>query len=157
MEKLIFAALLLLLPLGTHAASNAPWGGAQNADTVYAEQKVVYDVAVNSVAALTGVLDRVSYLSNLNGGNPLTSSIVLVLHGAEIPYFAIKNFGKYKALMQRAQSLSVGEVIQFKMCAIAAQAHGLKPKDIHGFVEMVPMGDAEIVRLQQAEGHAYMR
>jgi intracellular sulfur oxidation DsrE/DsrF family protein len=30
------------------------------------------------------------------------------------------------------------------------------PKDIHGFVSMVPMGDAEIIRLQQ-QGYGYMR
>jgi hypothetical protein len=42
------------------------------------------------------------------------------------------------------------------MCQIAAKGHGFEPKDIHGFVSMVPMGDAEIVRLQQ-EGYGYMR
>lgn len=31
-----------------------------------------------------------------------------------------------------------------------------RPSDVHGFVQMVPMADAEIVRLQK-EGYAYMR
>ena len=157
MRKLTLGSILFWLSLNSLAASNAPWGTAPDTATEYQEQKVVYDVAVNNLAALTSVLDRASYLSNLNGGNPLLTSIVIVMHGAEIPYFAIKNFPKHKALMERAQSLSVGEVIKFKMCKIAAQSHGLKPQDIHGFVELVPMGDAEIVRLQQDEGHAYMR
>lgn len=39
----------------------------------------------------------------------------------------------------------------------AAQGHGYEPEDIHGFVKMVPMGDAEIIRLQNEENHAYMR
>jgi intracellular sulfur oxidation DsrE/DsrF family protein len=43
------------------------------------------------------------------------------------------------------------------MCKVAAQGHGFKPEDIHGFVTMVPMADAELVRLQQEEGYAYMR
>jgi len=50
----------------------------------------------------------------------------------------------------------VGGIIEFRMCRIAAQGHGYAPRDIHGFVSMVPMGDAEIVRLQQ-EGYGYMR
>ncbi len=43
------------------------------------------------------------------------------------------------------------------MCKIAAEGQGFEPKDIHGFVEMVPMGDAEIIRLQYEDGYAYMQ
>jgi intracellular sulfur oxidation DsrE/DsrF family protein len=43
------------------------------------------------------------------------------------------------------------------MCKLAAEAQGHKPEDIHGFVELVPMGDAEIIRLQYEEDHAYMQ
>lgn len=146
---------LLLAPVGVRAET-APWGSAKSLDIEYKGQKVVYDAAVNSVAALTSILDRASYLSTLNGADPFDSKIVILLHGNEIPFFAIRNYAKYKDLMIRAQSLSVGGVIEFRMCRIAAKGHGFEPKDIHGFVTMVPMGDAEIVRLQQ-EGYAYMR
>jgi intracellular sulfur oxidation DsrE/DsrF family protein len=50
----------------------------------------------------------------------------------------------------------VGDVIQIRLCQMAARGQGFEPEDIHGFVDMVPMGDAEIVRLQVEEGHAYM-
>jgi hypothetical protein len=43
------------------------------------------------------------------------------------------------------------------MCILAARAHGYAPEDIHGFVRMVPMADAEIVQLQREQGYAYMR
>ena len=33
----------------------------------------------------------------------------------------------------------------------------MEPEDIHGFVKLVPMADAEIVRLQREDGYAYMR
>jgi hypothetical protein len=42
------------------------------------------------------------------------------------------------------------------MCQLAAESHGFKPADFHGFITLVPMADTEIVRLQQ-EGYAYMR
>ena len=48
--------------------------------------------------------------------------------------------------MIRAQSLSVANVVEFRMCKASAHMQGLAPKDIHGFVKMVPMVDAGIVR-----------
>ncbi len=148
---------LTLLPVAQAAPAGPPqWGAAKTMEIEYKGQKVVYDTAVSSVSALASVLDRASYLSTLNGADPFDTRIVIVLHGNEIPFFAIKNYARHKDLMIRAQSLTVGGIIEFRMCQIAAKGHGFEPKDIHGFVSMVPMGDAEIVRLQQA-GHAYMR
>lgn len=153
----ILALIMLAVSLPGWAATPAsPWGSAQELEIPYSKQKVVYDTAVSSVAALSSVLDRASYLSALNGADPFDNKIVIVLHGAEIPFFAIKNIEKYKDLMTRAQSLTVGGIIEFRMCKIAAKSRGLDAKDIHGFVSMVPMGDAEIVRLQH-DGYSYMR
>jgi intracellular sulfur oxidation DsrE/DsrF family protein len=59
--------------------------------------------------------------------------------------------------MQRAQSLTVAGPVEFRMCRVAAKGHGYDPEDIHGFVKLVPMADAEIVKLQQEGGYAYMR
>ncbi len=154
-ERLLIV-LCLAFSLPALAASDAPWGSAKELPIEYSKQKVVYDVAVDSVAALTSVLDRASYLSAINGANPFDDKIVIVLHGDEIPFFAIKNLARYKDLMVRAQSLTVGGIIEFRMCRVAAEGHGFQPEDIHGFVSMVPMADAEIVRLQH-EGYGYMR
>ncbi len=137
--------------------SNSPWGSASLTPTIYKPQKVVYDVHAKTVEAIESVLDRVSHLSKITGADPFEQSIVLVLHGPKLSFFAIKNYPKYKALMQRAQSLVESGVIKIKMCAIAASVQGFSPKDIQGFIEMVPMGDAEIIRLQNEEGYAYMQ
>jgi intracellular sulfur oxidation DsrE/DsrF family protein len=148
----------LIVPVGVQAAeSDAPWGSASEIHQVYSKQKVVFDTTSGSLAGLASVLDRASYISQLNGPDPFDTRIVIVLHGEAIPFFAIKNFSKYRDLMIRAQSLSVGNVIEFRMCKAAARLQGLTAKDIHGFVRLVPMADAEIVRLQQEEGFAYMR
>lgn len=159
MKRIIRLLMLLLLFNGSlaHAVENAPWGGSKAQHYDYKPQKVVYDVNINSLKAMQGVLDRASYLSKITGADPFDTSIVLVLHGGEIPFFAVENYKKYKALMQRAQSLVDSEVLKIKMCQLAAEGHGYQAKQIHGFVEMVPMGDAEIVRLQNEESHAYMQ
>lgn len=156
MIKHILLVVACLLSQPVLADSNAPWGSSNVLEIEYSKQKVVYDTAVKTVAALTSVMDRASYLSAINGADLFDNKIVIVLHGGEIDYFAIKNYPKYKALMERAQSLTAGGIIEFRMCKIAAEGHGYQPRGIHGFVSMVPMGDAEIVRLQH-EGYAYMR
>lgn len=154
--------LVPMLVLTAHAGyadanDGAPWGSATEIQQTYRGQKVVFDTTSGSLAGLTSVLDRASLISVLNGADPLDNKIVIVLHGGAIPFFAIKNYARHKDLMHRAQSLSVGDVVEFRMCKAAAQLQGFKPEDIHGFVRMVPMADAEIVRLQQEEGFAYMR
>lgn len=148
---------LLFSPSINAAEPAAPWGSATEIHQTYSKQKVVFDTTTGSLAGLGNILDRASLMSQLNGADPFDSRIVIVLHGGSIPYFSIKNLNKYKDLMFRAKSLSVGNVIEFRMCKASAHMQGLAPKDIHGFVKMVPMADAEIVRLQQEEGLAYMR
>jgi len=157
MKQIMRWCLIAFLFAANVSAAEAPWGSAGIIDTEYKPQKVVYDVSVDSVGKMTSVLDRASYLSKITGADPFDSSIILVLHGGEIDFFAIKNYQKYSELMQRAQSLVESDVLKIRMCRIAAQGHGYEPKDIHGFVKMVPMGDAEIIRLQNEENHAYMR
>ena len=157
MKYILWLSVAMIITASNFAAAETPWGSASVTETQYKPQKVVYDVAVNSVEKVTSVLDRASYLSKITGADPFDSSIVLVLHGGEIEFFAIKNYSKHKDLMQRAQSLVESEVLKIRMCRIAAQGHGYEAKDIHGFVEMVPMGDAEIIRLQNEENHAYMQ
>lgn len=153
---LILCTALLAPGVLSAAETQAPWGQAKVMKQTYANQKVVYDVAVNSEAALRSVISRVGLLANLNGNDPFDTKIVVVLHGNEIPYFAIGNYAQYSDLMQRAQGVSQNGIVEFRMCRIAAKGHGFEPADIHGFVTMVPMADTEIVRLQQT-GYAYMR
>jgi len=160
MSKTILTLSLLinLLFSAQLFADNAtPWGGASVTETEYKPQKVVYDVHVKTVEKVESVLDRASHLSKITGADPFDQSIVLVLHGPELNFFAIKNYPKHKALMKRAQSLVESETLKIKMCKIAAEGQGYSAKDIHGFVEMIPMGDAEIIRLQYEENHAYMQ
>lgn len=150
-------AALLFITGNVFAANDAPWGRSKLTDTAYKPQKVVYDVTTGKLEVMDHVLDRGSYLSNISGADPFDQSIVLVIHGSAIKFFAIENTAQYKAMMQRAESLVSSGVLKIRMCKIAAEAKGYKAEDIHGFVEMVPMGDAEIIRLQYEENHAYMQ
>ena len=157
--KILFSLLgfYLILTSAVVSAENSLWGGAVAQDIEYKPQKIVYDVNVKTLGAMNGVLDRASYLSKITGADPFDSSIVLVLHGPEIEFFARENYQKYKELVHRAQSLVEGETLKIRMCKLAAEGHGYKPNQIHGFIKVVPMGDAEIIRLQNEEQPAYMQ
>jgi intracellular sulfur oxidation DsrE/DsrF family protein len=156
-SKISLVVFTLLWMVALQAEEAAPWGRAAVQAVEYAPHKVVYDVAAQDVAEFSRVLDRVSFLNNIYHADPFEASIVLVLHGDEIPFFAVDNYASHEELMHRAQSLTVAGTVQFRMCRVAAAGHGLEPGDIHGFVKVVPMADAEIVRLQQEEGYAYMQ
>lgn len=149
--------IFMLVVIPSQGFAKGPWGKAQQTNIKYHPQKVVYDVAVSSINELAHVIDRVSSLNILSGNDPFESSIIIVLHGQEVKYFAHKNYQKYKGLIDRAQSLTVGSTIKFKMGQLTAKWYGFKPENIHGFIELIPMGDAEIIRLQIEENYAYMR
>ena len=158
MKLLVLLAVVFLgLPMAAIADQALPaWGRAKVVEKTYSKQKVVYDVAVKTLSELESVLDRASYLSALNEADPFDSKIVIVLHGDEIGLFALANYARHAALMKRAQSLTVGGIIDIRMCRVAAKRRGFEPADIHGFVTIVPMADAEIIELQ-GQGFAYMQ
>jgi len=135
----------------------ALWGHAKNIEINYKPQKLLYDLTTSNPKKLDNILDRASYLFKLYDSEMFNSSIVIIIHGEAIPFFAIDQLSKYKERMIRANSLTIGTTIEFRMCKAAAKLMNYKAQDIHGFVTMVPMADAEIVRLQSEEGYAYMR
>lgn len=153
MFKFGFGICLLLL---VNLAVAAPWGSAKDVEKQYKPTKVVYDLSSAKAKHLGEILDRVGYLFKQYSSDELDSAIVIVIHGDAIPLFAIKHTKKYETLMRRAQSLTVGNPIEFRMCRAAAKLLKFSAKHIHGFVSMVPMADAEIIELQH-KGYAYMQ
>jgi len=122
----------------------------------YAPAKVVYDVSTADPKELAHILDRASMLQNIYQNDPFEASIVFVIHEGAIPLFGANEKNRQPELMLRARSLSLGEIIQFRVCKASASMQGYTKKDIQDFVSLVPMADAEIVRLQR-EGYAYLR
>ncbi len=141
--------LIALLALAFGAVASA---GEQSG---YAPGKVVYDFSHPDTQELKNILDRASVLQNIYGNNPFESSIVIVVHEAAIPLFARRNQDGHADLMRRAAGLAMGEVIEFRLCRMSARMQGLGDGDFQEFVTMIPMADAELVRLQRS-GYAYL-
>jgi len=160
MKKYLQSVLFISFILGNISAvganKDAPWGSAGVLDIKYGPGKVLYDLTSGNKEDISNILDRVSYLFKLYESDIFDSSIVVIIHGDAIPFFAIEGMKKHSEIMKRAQSLTVGTSIEFRMCRAAAKVLKYEPEDIHGFVKMVPMADAEIVRLQK-NNYTYMQ
>lgn len=146
---IIFLLLIQVLPVCV-----AETGSYQ--PSTYNPSKVVYDISDPDAKALGMMLDRANLLQNIYQNDVFESSIVFVIHEGAVPLFGRGKKNRHPDIMQRAQSLAMGEIIQFRICKASAAMQGYNDRDIQEFVKMVPMADAEIIRLQK-EGYAYLR
>jgi len=121
----------------------------------YAPAKVVYDLSSPDPGKLANLLDRVSMLQNLYATDPFSASIVVVVHEGAIPLLASHGRFARQDLIERARSLTMSEIVQFRLCQASARMQGFSGSDFARFVQLVPMADAEIVRLQH-DGYAYL-
>jgi hypothetical protein len=79
-------------------------------------------------------------------------NVVVVSHGPELVVWDKRNYRKYKDIVDRAASLSQ-QGVRFEVCRNAAAALGLRPEDLHGFVNVVPAGPYALTYWQQ-KGYA---
>lgn len=114
----------------------------------------VIDVVLHSYEEIEELLDKAEasvIQPRPAGAKP---SIALVLHGPEVDLFSIKNYPKYRSLVDRAARLDAYNVIEVKMCQTSMRVRGVRNEDVPGFIELVPFGPDEIKRLQQ---HGYVK
>lgn len=121
----------------------------------YAPSKVVYDVSSSDTSELSHILDRASLLQKIYHNDSFDASIILVVHEGAIPLF-VKNNKIQHELMQRVKSLTLGEIIQIRVCEASANMQGFYKDDFDSFIQIVPMADAEIIELQN-NGYAYLK
>jgi intracellular sulfur oxidation DsrE/DsrF family protein len=146
-RTLLIITALMLAVVAVPAMATEPDG--------YAPAKVVYDVSSAEPVKLLQILDRVSLLQTIYGSDPFAASIVIVIHEGAIPLLAKSSQQYHPNLANRAQGLAMGEVIQFRLCQASAKMQGYGRRDFEDFIKLVPMADAEIVRLQH-DGYAYL-
>ena len=155
-SRIILAASFLCLPLLSQAENTKP---------EYSPSRVVYDLSSPNPDVLENLLDRISMLQNVYNNNPFEASIVVVIHEGAIPLFVSaskinqmksKLIKRLNKLMLRAKSLTMGEIIKFRVCETSAKIQGFSSVDMRKFTSMVLMADAEIIMLQN-NGYAYMR
>jgi len=133
------ASALLLVAAG-YAAGAGP------------QDKVVYHFSDGLEQASNGLRNIGNHLEV----NP-TAKIIVVSHARGVDFLMKgakdKNGNKYEDLVEQ---LAI-QGVQFDVCEITLRNRRLDKKQFIGEVKYVPSGVAEITRLQQREGYAYLK
>jgi hypothetical protein len=139
MKRILIAALLLGL-----AACSSLTGGGQD--------KVVYHINEGLGQASNGLRNIGNHLEV----NP-NAKIVVVSHAQGVDFLMKdakdKNGNKYEDIVERLKMRGV----QFDVCEITLRNRKLKKDQFIADATFVPSGVAEVTRLQQREGYAYLR
>ena len=114
--------------------------------------RTVLDVSVHSIEGLKVLFDRAEELAMTPRPKGEDASVVLVLHGPEVEFFSIKNYDKYKAIVDQAARLDAFDVVDVKICQTMMGVRGIEQNDIPSFIELVPYGPGEVEQLKQ-EGY----
>ena len=116
------------------------------------QDKVVYHLNEGLAQASNGLRNIGNHLEV----NP-DAKIVVVSHAQGVDFLmkgaTDKNGAKYEDLVERLKQLGV----QFDVCEITLRNRKLKREQFIADATFVPSGVAEVTRLQQREGYAYLR
>lgn len=145
------ATLLALWPAGTAWAEDdfAPYDRAAVSAEAYPRLDTVWDVNYEDPNALGALYSFVLHTQRATQGKA-----VVVTHGPELRAFAIENYETYQGVIDQMAELAE-QGVEFRMCGQALRAAGFEPRDMHGFVTVVPVGFAELA-VWQSRGHQYM-
>jgi intracellular sulfur oxidation DsrE/DsrF family protein len=116
--------------------------------------RAVLDISVHTLEELRVVLERAGELAMKPRPPGEEASLVLVLHGPEVDFFAIKNYEENKEIVDEAARLDAFDVVDIRICQSMMEARGIGPDDIPSFIEQVPYGPGEVERLVE-EGYLY--
>lgn len=137
-------ALLCAVVLAVGAGGCATLGDAQN--------KIIYHVNLGDEQASDGLRNIRNHLS----ADP-RAKIVVVTHSRGIDFLLKdakdKTGNRYADQVERLQLQGV----KFDVCEIAMTSRGFKRSNFIEYATFVPSGVAEIARLQQKEGYAYLK
>lgn len=113
------------------------------------------DISLHSVEELDLLFDRIEQLLQRplsEGEQPL---VALVLHGREVEFFALKNYDKYKSMVDRAAKLAALGAVDISICKSQMNNFGISADEVPSFLRQVPYGPNEVNRLLD-EGFVYM-
>ena len=117
-------------------------------------QPLQANIEIHSTEELKALLEKAEKIANGETQYNTDEPIAVVLHGAEINAFVRKNYRDNKALVDLAARLDAFNVIDVKVCRRWMGANGISEGDLPPFLEAVPWGAGERVRLQKA-GYAF--
>jgi intracellular sulfur oxidation DsrE/DsrF family protein len=151
-------AVLYLSQPGPQPVTDVAESGSVPSEDVLPQEdlpkKAVLDITVHTIDELKLLFDRAEELALAPQPPGSEASVVLVLHGPEVEFFATSNYDKYKDIVDQAARLDAFDVVDVKICQTMMEISGIPRDDIPAFIEQVPQGPAEVERLVR-EGYVY--
>ena len=142
----------LLAMMGAFAIAVAGCAATGGTGSSGGSDKVVYHLNEGPAQATNGLRNIGNHLE-VNPG----ARIVVVTHALGVDFLMKgakdKNGNKYEDLVEQLKMRGV----QFDVCEITLRNRKLQKAQFIEYVTYVPSGVAEITRLQQREGYAYLR
>jgi intracellular sulfur oxidation DsrE/DsrF family protein len=146
--RALFASLAALASIALAADA----GGGDPIKGPIGPDKVVYHLS----AGLEQAGDGLRNIRNHLEVNP-KARIVVVAHAAGVDYLMKgkkdKNGNPYETIVEQLEL----EGVRFEVCEITLRSRNLRREQFIEQASFVPSGVAEIARLQQREGYAYLR
>jgi len=139
-----------LQPRAPAAPPSSPATGLTTEDGRY-----LFSVTLHTPGEIAGLLTRAEELAKTRRANSNEAGIALVLHGPEIEIFAKRNYARFRETVDRAARLNDGHIIEIKMCRTEMKRLGIGEEDIPAFIELVPYGPDEEMRLRRS-GYVYL-
>lgn len=136
-------AFVFLLAVSTpmHAATGDDiehYGNAKIERANMPPLNTVFDVSYDDPKKLNILYDFIQSTRKVTRGK-----VVVVFHGPELRAFAKENHKKYQSIVEKMVRLARSGVA-LHMCSNAMKSAGYQPKDIYGFITLVPSGFADI-------------
>ncbi len=107
------------------------------------------DISVHTPEELELLFDRVEALLERPKSEAEAPIISLVLHGPEVEFFALKNYKRYRKLVDRAARLAAFGAIDMSICQTQMRRRGIGKDEVPAFLRQVPFGPAEVERLRK--------
>lgn len=114
--------------------------------------RAVLDISVHTLEGLQVLFDRAEQLATGPQAANENASVVLILHGPEVEFFSIRNYDRYRDIVDQAARLDAFDIVDVKICQTMLGVAGVDRADIPAFIEQVPLGSAEVNRLVE-EGY----
>lgn len=112
-------------------------------------------ITLHSEEELGLLFDRIEALLDRPRGEAEQPLVALVLHGPEVEFFALKNYEKYKSLVDRAAKLDALGGLDISVCRTKMKSLGIGEDEVPAFLRQVPFGPGEEQRLLES-GFVYM-
>jgi len=133
---------------GRQVAAIVPPPGIRPLPEAPIRRPTVMDISLHDEAALEQLLRRLDAWQR--EGKLHQGPVAVVLHGPEIAWFTRRAYPEHRALIDLAGRLDAAGVIEVKACRTRMRMMGVREDELPAFVETVPFGPGEVLRLENS-------